>query len=242
MGTSLREPQRRPHRAVVGPDSRAAPRCAAPRSRRRPARGCGRSGCAAGSAGQVRPRTVRRQPGRNVLHAGTPEVAVAGDDAGAAGRRAAAAASRRSWIGGPYGRRDDRCTPTRSTVVPSTSSTTCSAAAFGRRVAEHGPDREASARLGRDAAEHRRGPRHRAPLPSARHVRPGIEPGPTEPELEHLGTDRRRRRCRTAATPPSGVHDSCRTITSASKPAQDRVEVVGRRRRRCGGPAGRRGS
>ena len=175
-------------------------------------------------AGQVRPRTVRCQPGRNAARPGPRSCSRPRRSPGRPGA-GAARASRRSWIGGPYGSRDERCTPTRSTLVPPTSSTTCSAAAFGRRVAEHGPHREASQRLGRDAAEHREA---HVPEPAAvaRHVRPGIEPGPTEPELEHLGTEPSPT-VATAATPPSGVHDSCRTTTSASMPAQDRVEVVG---------------
>ena len=52
-------------------------------------------------AGQVRPRTARCQPGRNVPHAGAPEVAVAGHDRGAGPAAGAARRSRRSWMGGP---------------------------------------------------------------------------------------------------------------------------------------------
>ena len=82
--------------------------------------------------------------GEQRADARAPEVAVAGDDRSAAPAAGAACASRRSCIGGPCGRREVRWTPTRSTGVPSTSSSTCRPRAHRRLVADHVPDRSAA--------------------------------------------------------------------------------------------------
>ena len=190
-------------------------------------------------AGQVRPRTVRDQPGRNVSTPGPPEVAVAGHDARAGGAgKAAAAPSRRSWIGGPYGRREVRCTPIRSTSVPPTSSTTCSPPRSG---VGHPATMPTASRpcLGREAAEDRQAHRAEPVLPSRGTCGHGSSRARPKRQLEDLGiptaSATRPDRGNAAVGRPRLLHDDDVGV----EPEQEhRVEVVGLAHAVVGAPAG----
>ena len=144
---------------------RAALRCRPSRRRRhRRARGCGRSGCAVGCDGHVRPRTVRVHPGRNAetpgpqklqspaTIAGRPSPGSCGQQPAQLGGRAVGEARREVHADEV----DRRAVDVEHHVQP---------AALGRGVAGHGADREAAAAprrgCGSRSPARRRRPRHR---------------------------------------------------------------------------------
>ena len=109
--------------------------------------------------------------------------------------------------------------------MPSTSSTTCRPPRSGVGSPGTVPTERRPTSLGRDAA-HDREPDVAHAVAVARNVRPGIEAGPTEAELEHLGAHR----LAELAAPPT-----CRRRGSTTPGPRSR-----RRRSRAGPRRGRR--
>ena len=134
-----------------------------------------------------------------------------------------------------------RCTPDEVDSVPSTSSDHVQPAAFGRR------DRWTRARtaiaadadVGGKAAQRPASPMVPAPLRRA-HVRPRVDHGPSERQLEHL---------RAEPSSPNVAHDGLARRRATTSPAprsrrarrlEDSHEVVGLARAVAPRPAARR--
>ena len=110
-------------------------------------------------------------------------------------------------------------------AVPSTSSSTCSAAAFGVGSARPVPDRQRPTHVGR---ERLRIARPTVPARAVARRRAARDRDvPVRTGARRLGAELGRRRVDRRG-PSSGHHDSCTTITSASKPRSTLDEVVGR--------------
>ena len=202
---------------------RAAPRWSSTSMPSPRAPGCGRSGCGVGWPARCDRAPCAASPGGTSRRPGPRSCSRrrrsrAGLVGGSCGR------SRRSWIGGPYGRRDVRCTPTRSTCG-AVDVEHVQAAALGRGVAGHRADREPARTLGRDAAEDRepdgRPRRYRRAGRAAT-----ARAGPPERQLEQprrrrLGRPRRTAARRRRASTTPGRRSRRRRSRAAP------VEVVG---------------